>query len=48
MLDALWQLREDFELYWGQTLLDTLRQLHRIRYSLSTNADDEEDSQQVR
>ena len=47
MLDALWQLREDFELYWGQTLLDTLRQLHRIRYSMSTNAD-EDDSQQVR
>ena len=44
MLDALWQLREDFELYWGQTLLDTLRQLHRIRYS---NNVDEEDSQQV-
>ena len=35
MLDALWQLRENFELYWGQTLLDTLRQLHRIRYSLN-------------
>ena len=32
MLDALWQLREDFELYWGQTLLDTLRQLHKIKY----------------
>ena len=45
MLDALWQLREDFELYWGQTLIDTLRQLHRIRYS---NNVDEEDSQQVR
>ena len=35
MLDALWQLRENFELYWGQTLLDTLRQLHSIRYSLN-------------
>ncbi|MBR5396213.1 MAG: DUF5063 domain-containing protein [Bacteroidaceae bacterium] len=35
MLDALWQLRDNFELYWGQTLLDTLRQLHRIRYSLN-------------
>ena len=32
MMDALWQLREDFELYWGQTLLDTLRQLHKIKY----------------
>lgn len=34
MADALWQLRDSFELYWGQTLLDTLRQLHRIRYSI--------------
>lgn len=32
MLDALWQLRDNFELYWGQTLLDTLRQLHKIKY----------------
>ena len=34
MLDALWQVREDFELYWGQTLLDTLRQLHKIKYRM--------------
>ena len=39
MLDALWQLRENFELYWGQTLLDTLRQLHRIRYALTIEKD---------
>ena len=32
MLDALWQVRDDFELYWGQTLLDTLRQLHKIKF----------------
>lgn len=32
MLDALWQLCDNFELYWGQTLLDTLRQLHKIKY----------------
>lgn len=42
MLDAIWQLRDNFELYWGQTLLDTLRQLHRIRYTIK----DEEDTQQ--
>ena len=41
MEDALWQLREDFELYWGQTLLDTLRQLHRIRYTLPDKADED-------
>jgi len=39
MLDALWLLRENFELYWGQTLLDTLRQLHKIRYSLNIEKD---------
>ena len=44
MMDVLWQLREDFELYWGQTLLDTLRQLHRIRYKMK----DEDNSQQIR
>lgn len=42
MPDALWQLRDSFELYWGQTLLDTLRQLHRIRYLLTANADEED------
>ena len=39
MPDALWQLRDSFELYWGQTLLDTLRQLHRIRYSMKNEED---------
>ena len=39
MPDALWQLRDNFELYWGQTLLDTLRQLHRIKYSLKIEND---------
>lgn len=39
MLDALWQLHDNFELYWGQTLLDTLRQLHRIRYSINIEKD---------
>ena len=44
MLDAIWQLKDNFELYWGQTLLDTLRQLHRIRYKMK----DEDNSQQIR
>ena len=39
MLDAIWQLRDNFELYWGQTLLDTLRQLHRIRYLTTIEKD---------
>lgn len=48
MPDALWQLRDSFELYWGQTLLDTLRQLHRVRYTFTRSDENEEDSQQVR
>lgn len=44
MPDALWQLHDSFELYWGQTLLDTLRQLHRIRYSLLRNGEDNEEN----
>jgi len=40
MLDALWQLRENFELYWGQTLLDTLRQLHKVNYHTLSVEDD--------
>lgn len=39
MPDALWNLRDGFELYWGQTLLDTLRQLHRIKYSVKNEED---------
>lgn len=31
MHDALWLLQDNFDLYWGQTLLDALRRLHRIR-----------------
>lgn len=38
---ALWQVCEDFELFWGQTLLDTLGQLHRIRYNMNTSEDEE-------
>lgn len=42
MMDALWNLRENFEIYWGRVLVDALRQLHRKHYH-STDVDDEED-----
>lgn len=42
MTDALWAVMDQFELFWGQCVLDTLRQLHTVRYS-QTNADDEDD-----
>lgn len=43
MLDALWRLRDEYELCWGRTLLDTLRQLHRIRYDVRSGGFEEEE-----
>ncbi|MBQ0049655.1 MAG: DUF5063 domain-containing protein [Bacteroidales bacterium] len=34
MTDALWCVRDSFELYWGEALVDSLRRLHRIHYSI--------------
>lgn len=42
MPGALYALRENFELYLGQTMLDTLRQLHRIRYTLHNETNEED------
>ncbi len=42
MLDALWCVRDNFELYWGQNLVDTLKQLHKIRYVLNSGSDEED------
>lgn len=30
--DALWVVRDNFELYWGADLVDVLRRLHRVTY----------------
>lgn len=42
MFDALWAVMDQFELFWGQCVLDTLRRLHVVRYSQNTT-DDEDD-----
>lgn len=42
MLDALWCVKDNFELYWGQNLVDTLKQLHKIRYVLNSDSDEED------
>ncbi len=42
MLDALWEVTDNFELYWGQALLDTLRRLHQLRYTIREGADEED------
>ena len=43
MHDAIVECKEHFEEYWGQTLTNTLRALHDIRYN--TNLDNEEDDE---
>ncbi len=42
MNDALWVVADNFELYWGQALVDALRRLHQVRYSVREN--DSEDT----
>ncbi|MCQ2196719.1 MAG: DUF5063 domain-containing protein [Bacteroidaceae bacterium] len=44
MQDALWALKDNFELYWGESLVDALRRLHRIKYAIKN--DDDEDSEE--
>ena len=41
MTDALWALMDNFELYWGQSLVDTLRQLHKLRYTRQKDLDED-------
>lgn len=41
MYEALFSLHENFKLYWGQKLVNVLRALHSIKYSM--NEDNEED-----
>ena len=43
MHDALAQCREHFIGYWGQTLVNTMRALHEVKYS-NDNEDDNEDA----
>ena len=43
MHDALAQCREHFIGYWGQTLVNTMRALHEVRYSTTDNEEDEFD-----
>lgn len=39
MYDSLWEVQDQFELYWGEALVDALRRLHRLQYSIRENAD---------
>ena len=37
MRDALWAVRDEFELYWGEALVSALKRLHRIVYQANEN-----------
>ena len=41
MTDALWAVMDNFELYWGQCLVDTLRRLHMLRYTSQKDLDED-------
>ena len=40
MLEAVAAVKDGFELYWGQTLTNAMRALHRVRYTLKDEDDD--------
>ena len=40
MHDALAQCREHFMQYWGQTLVNTMRALHEVKYSATDNEEE--------
>ena len=42
MQDALWAVRDSFELYWGQNVVDSLRRLHRIKYTAERGNDEDD------
>lgn len=41
MQDALWSLVDTFELYWGESLIEALRRLHRIKFAIKENEDED-------
>ena len=40
MQDALWQVRDAFELYWGHCAVNALRRLHQIKYVAKDTTED--------
>ncbi len=43
MHDALAICQENFRLYWGQKLVNTLRALHEVKYASGTDKEEEDD-----
>lgn len=44
MHDAIWALNDNFELYWGQNLVDSLKHLHTLCYNGNFADDGDEDN----
>lgn len=44
MHDALAICQENFRLYWGQKLVNTLRALHEVKYALGTDNEEEDEN----
>lgn len=47
MNDALAICQENFALYWGQKLVNTLRALHEVKYAQPENENDSDDTDEV-
>ena len=47
MHDAIIECNEHFRTYWGQTLTNTLRALHDIRYNTSLDDEEEQDDNEL-
>lgn len=45
MYEGLGQVTEQFDLYWGQTLLNALRALHSVHFSVSGEDDSEQNDE---
>ncbi len=41
MHDALWLVMDQFELFWGKCLVDSLSKLHQVRYKIEDDFDED-------
>lgn len=41
MHDSLWLVMDQFELFWGQCVVETLNRLHKIRYKIAEDSDED-------
>jgi hypothetical protein len=41
MHDALWLVMDQFELFWGKCLVDSLCRLHQVKYKITGDSDED-------